>query len=385
MPVEFFVGRVAEIERLRKKVQRSLEGRLEIGFVVGERGIGKSSLASFVCYLCERDLRVLGLHTFHGGVVSLEEMVRRVFNRLLKESVETSWHEKIREFFGDRIRQVGLFGVSLEFQAPKHDLRRLAYDLAPALRNLVAGLKEEKKGLLLILDDINGLATSLEFANWFKSLVDEISTSREGLPLCLLLVGLEERRRSLISLQPSLARVFDIIDVRSWSKGEARDFFQDAFSKVGTPLDPEALGLLCRYAGGLPVLAHEIGDAVFNLDQDNHVDVRDANAGVIAAADIVGRKHLEPSVLRAIRSENYRSILRKLATGPEQMEFQRGDVVKRLKQEEQKVFDNFLRRMADLGVVERAPEQGAGAYRFANLLHYMYFRLEAARAERSRK
>jgi len=97
VPVEFFVGRLEEVKQLRDKAVSVLTGRLEVGFLVGERGIGKSSLASFVRYLCERDNQVLGLHTFLGGVTSLEEMVRRVFDRLLKESVGKSWHQKVRQ------------------------------------------------------------------------------------------------------------------------------------------------------------------------------------------------------------------------------------------------------------------------------------------------
>lgn len=381
VPVEFFVGRLAEIEQLRDKVISALSGRLQVEFLIGERGIGKSSLASFVRFLSERDHQVLGLHTFLGGVTSLEEMVRRVFDRLLKESVGKSWHGKIKQFFGNRIREVGLFGISMEFEAATQDLKRMVNDFAPALRNLVERVKDEKKGIFLILDDINGLASSPDFANWLKSLVDEIATSQKPLPLSLLLVGLEERRQALIGLQPSLARVFDLVEIRVWSKEETATFYKNAFSSVGIEVEDPAVELLVRYAGGLPVLAHEIGDAAFTLDNDGRIDRDDAIQAVIAAADIIGRKHLEPQVFRAIRSTRYRSILRKLARGPFEPTFQRSDVRKRLSGDEVRVFDNFLRRMEKLDVLARDPERGAGAYRFTNLLHYLYFMMEALPGE----
>jgi hypothetical protein len=340
-------------------------------------------LASFVKFLSERDHQVLGLHTFLGGVASLEEMVRRVFDRLLKESVGKSWHDKVRQFFGNHIREVGLFGISVEFGAPTQDLRRMVHDFAPALRNLVERVKEEKKGIFLVLDDINGLASSPDFANWLKSLVDEIATSRQPLPLCLLLVGLEERRQALIQLQPSLARVFDLVEIRAWSKEETATFYKNAFSSVGTAVEDGALDLLVRYTGGLPVLGHEIGDAAFTLDADGRIDQTDALNAVVAAADIVGRKHLEPQVFQAIRSTRYRSILRKLAITPFEDGFQRADVRKRLSGDEVSVFDNFLRRMSQLNVLSSDAEQGRGAYRFTNLLHYLYFWLEAERARKT--
>jgi len=384
VPVDFFVGRLAEVERLKKRVARAESGRLEVGYLVGERGIGKSSLASFVRFLAERENRMIGLHTFLGGVTSLEEMVRRVFDRLLKESVGTSWHEKVRKFFGNHIREVDLFGISIEFGASTQDLRRLVHDFAPALRNLVERVKDEKKGIFLVLDDFNGLATSRDFANWLKSLVDEIATSQKLLPLCLLLVGLEERRQALIELQPSLARVFDLVEIRAWSTDETRTFYQNAFSRVGMEVEAQALELLARFAGGLPVLAHEIGDAGFNLDTDGRIDGTDAMNAVIEAADIIGRKHLELQVFNAIRSARYRSILRKLAREPFMAKFERSEVMKRLSGDEGRVFDNFLRRMSELMVVSKDPERGPGAYRFTNLLHYLYFQMEAERAREKR-
>ena len=48
MPVEFFVGRQDAIKRLRGLVRAADRGVFKIGFISGERGIGKSSLASFV-------------------------------------------------------------------------------------------------------------------------------------------------------------------------------------------------------------------------------------------------------------------------------------------------------------------------------------------------
>ena len=67
-PVEFFVGRRAEIERVRAMVRASARGRVGIGFVSGERGIGKSSLARFVRHLVEQNDGAVGCHVFLGGV-----------------------------------------------------------------------------------------------------------------------------------------------------------------------------------------------------------------------------------------------------------------------------------------------------------------------------
>ena len=379
VPLEFFVGRIAEIEHLQSMVKASTQGQFKIGFISGERGIGKSSLASFVRYLSDSSCNAAGCHVHLGGVGELNEMVRKTFDRILNESIDKSWHQQAMEFFGDRVRKVGLFGFSLELNLEDRDLPTLSRNFVPSMRNLLDKLKGQKEALLLILDDINGLATSTDFANWLKSMVDEISTSEQEMPLCILVVGLEERRQELINGQPSLARVFELIDISPWSDDEATEFYQRTFHSGNAKIAETELNRLVQYTGGLPVLAHEIGDAVWRTAQSSEINAREVSQGISIAAEIIGRKLLEPQIFSAIRSERYRSILRKIAGEP-QMYFRRAELVANLTEKEVKVVDSFLRRMKQLGAIET--NVGVrGGYRFPNLLHALYFWLESEYAK----
>ena len=379
VPLEFFVGRIAEIERLQSMVKASTQGQFKIGFISGERGIGKSSLASFVRHLSDRNCNTAGCHVYLGGVGELNEMVRKTFDRILNESIDKSWHQEVMGFFGDRVRKVGLFGFSLELNIEDRDLPTLSRNFVPSMRNLLEKLKGQKDALLLILDDINGLATSADFANWLKSMVDEISTSEQKMPLCILVVGLEERRQELIEGQPSLARVFELIDISPWSDDETSEFYQNAFRSMNAKIEEPELSRLVQFTGGLPVLAHEIGDAVWRAAQSLEINAREVSQGIFIAAEIIGRKLLEPQIFRAIRSERYRSILRKMA-GESQMYFRRAELVANLTEKEAKVVGSFLRRMKQLGAIET--NVGVrGGYKFPTFLHALYFRLESEYAK----
>jgi len=380
VPIEFFVGRIREIERLRSMVNAGTQGKFRIGFVSGERGIGKSSLASFVRHLSEHESQVAGCHVFLDGVEDLKEMLRRTFDRLLKESMDKPWHEQIKNFFGNHVRKVGLFGVTLELSLKDSDLSTLAHDFVPTVTRLLDSLKGHKSTLFLILDDINGLAGSEVFANWLKSMVDEISTSRRKIPLCILVVGLEERRQELVSKQPSLARVFELIDIAPWSDDEAMDFYRKSFDAVGARIAESDLQQLVRFTGGLPVLAHEIGDAVWRTARGPEIESREVREGILTAAEVIGRKLLEPQVFSAIRSERYRSILRKMSD-EFRRRFRRSELMERLTGEEKKVMDNFLQRIKRLGALETDPET-KGGYQFPNLLHALYFWMESQRISR---
>ena len=123
-------------------------------------------------------------------------MLRRTLDRLLNQSIDRPWHQQMVDFFGDHVRKAGFFGVTLELDLQDSDLSSVEHDFVPSMRRLLEGIRN-KKSLFLILDDINGLAGSADFANWLKSTVDEIATSRQETRLCILVVGLEERRRDL--------------------------------------------------------------------------------------------------------------------------------------------------------------------------------------------
>jgi hypothetical protein len=379
VPFEFFVGRIEEIERLLSMVKASTQGQFKIGFISGERGIGKSSLASLVRHVSDSNHNTAGCHVHLGGVGELNEMVRTTFDRLLNESIDKSWHQQMKDFFGSRVQKVGLFGISLELNLTDKDLPVLSRNFVPSMKNLLDKLNEQKDALLLILDDINGLATSTDFANWLKSMVDEISTSEQKMPLCILVVGLEERRQELIEGQPSLARVFELIDISPWSDDETSEFYQNAFRSMNAKIEEPELSRLVQFTGGLPVLAHEIGDAVWRTAQSLNINAREVTQGISIAAEIIGRKLLEPQIFSAIRSERYRSILRKIAGEP-QMYFRRAELVENLTEKEVNVVDNFLRRMKQLGAIETIADV-KGGYRFPNLLHALYFWLESEYAK----
>jgi len=379
VPPEFFVGRENEIKQMIESIAKSAEMKsLERIFVLGERGIGKSSLCRLAMAIGEDRHQILGIHVFLGGVTSLEEMVRRIFERLLQESREKIWFQNVRDFLGNHIKEVGLFGVSLQFEASKQDLAKAVSDFAPVLRNLLERLGSQKKGFMLVLDDLNGLATEPRFAHWLKSTIDEIATSRASLPLTLVLVGLPERRRQLIESQPSLDRIFSLINIDRFNEKQTIQFYEKAFGKVNVKVEKDAMQLLWRFSGGYPAFLHEIGDAVFKVDKDGSIDKEDATQGVMLAAQVIGVKYIEPKVLDAIKSDRYRGILRKIADPP-QILFSKDELRKRLSQTEVKVLDNFLQKMKQLGVLRQPPEAERGIYEFVSELYPIFFWLQSIR------
>ena len=288
----------------------------------GSAGIGKSSLAGFVRWIAERHDGVVGCHVYLGGVQTLEGVLQRVFDRLLKDSIERPWHQQMRDSLGERVRTVGLFGATLELRLDSDDMHQTR--------------------------------------------------------LCVLMVGLDDRRRQMIAGQPSLARVFELVKIAPWSAAEVEEFYRQSFRSSGADVSPRDLDLLVEFTGGLPVLAHEIGDAVWRVARTPALARSDIATGIVLAAATVGSKYLGPQVLAATRSARYRSILEDIAQHLD-VRFTRTEIIQHIAHDDRAVLDNLLRRMRQLGVLEAVPGT-RGEYHFPNRLSWLYFRMSAKSA-----
>jgi len=375
VPVEYFVARRKEIERLQRAIRQTLSGRNENIFITGERGIGKSSLAWYAHHLAEKET-LLSAYCYMGPARSLEDIAGIVFQRLL-EGCDKSTFEKLKQAFCKYIKSVNLPFVGVELTDNKSDLRELVNGFIPALRHVYEGAKENgKNGLLVIMDDLNGVTDLREFSMFLKSTVDSIATSRQSIPLLLILVGIHDRREDLLKHQPSVARIFDIIELPLMNESESREFFGKTFAEESITVSNEALSLMVQLSGGYPMLMHEVGDAVFWQDTDSNIDLGDAKLGIMEAARTVGKKYIDPQISKVLRSKTYSSILwrigKKLPIGGA---FKRQELLKEIPADEQKNLDNFLNRIKKLGIVDDAEVKGE--YRFVNPLFHLYVWYEA--------
>ena len=246
-----------------------------------------------------------------GASTTLEELARRVLEELVREGWDQPWYARISNLLGDRVKRVGALGITIEFRPEPEDQTLLAHRFPEILGEFVARIAEDRSGVLIILDDINGLTEDDLFANWYKSAVDQIATQFGSYPALVLLSGLPERRDQLSVQQPSLMRVFRIVELERLSDPEVEDFFDKAFGEAGMRVKADAMRLMVKYSSGLPVMMQEIGDATFWADSDGEVTRPDAVSGISGAAINVGRKYLDPSIYRTIRSDRYRAIIRK--------------------------------------------------------------------------
>ncbi len=73
-------------------VKTAEKGRLSVGFVSGERGIGKSPLVSNVRRLAETQHKALAAHVNMGAVKDLPGLMKETLDTLVKENADKQWY-----------------------------------------------------------------------------------------------------------------------------------------------------------------------------------------------------------------------------------------------------------------------------------------------------
>lgn len=380
VPVDLFVGRAGEVGRILRAAQQVAAGKPQAIFISGEYGIGKSSLARYVRFRVEQDPKLLGFHVLLGTAHSLEEVAQATVRTVLEAPISRpKVAESLRKFLAEYIGEQTLFGVTLRLDKLKKDAPDISRGFLPFLRSLYEQSRESYHGLLLVLDEINGIASRESFAFFLKDLVDSNALSDRPLPLLLILCGTEERRKELIERHRPVERIFEVAHIEPMTEAESREFFGRAFEKVQMKVTPEAMDILCRFSGGLPKLMHLLGDAAFWIAPGDTVDQGVAFRATWAAAEDVGRKFVDHQVYQALKSADYRRILRKLARADFDVTFRKADIASGLSQDERRKFDNFLQRMKRLNVI--TPGEERGEYAFRDRLTRLYLLMESAREE----
>lgn len=376
VPVELFVGRASQIERiLTRGAGQVALGKSIAVYVEGEYGIGKSSIAGLIQRVAEEKYGLFGIYVSLGGVKTIEELARSVMEATLRSGVmNPTRRERMTQWLTKYLGKAELFGFSLNLETIRQDAPQLTNSdaMLAFLKTALSKLQDTGvKGIMLVLDEINGIASEPKFSHFIKGIVDTNAMNNEPLPLFLMLCGVPDRRREMIRNHEPVARLFDVVEIQPMTEGEMWEFFTKAFSSVGISIEPTAMATMTKYAAGLPRIMHLIGDAAYWVDKDGKIDSDDAFLSVVNAADEIGKKHVDHQIYAALGSDDYRSILDKIAKlGPSQMSFSKHHIVGGLNDTEKRKFNNFLQRMKGLHVLR--PGNTRGEWEFINSMVRLY-------------
>lgn len=378
-----FKGRNEIIGEISRYFPGVVNGNAQHFFIRAKRGMGKTSLANYISTIVRNEYKMLCAHVMNNGVHNIETLIVQIIERLLNEINSEMWSDKIFDFFKDSIEEVGFMNVSLKFKPSKNFINNIKDNFALFLVDFFSQIKD-KKGIFIIIDDINGLSKTPEFANWYKSFTDTLATTYlNKSPIAMMLTGYSEKLTILHNYNPSFTRIFNHNELTSLTDDEIRSFYTDIFNSENISFDDDAISTMVLYCSGMPTIMQEIGDAVFYLCKDNHIDKECVLDGVIVAGNRIGIKYLQPVLDKKIRSEYYVSIFEKIGEylASDKETFTKRDLEPYFNDDEIKVFKDFLSRAKELGIIELASSKKQSEYQFTNKLYSIYFLIQRLKSK----
>jgi DNA replication protein DnaC len=381
---ENFKGREKDVIKIIRRMNNVINGQHQNFFIVGKKGMGKTSFAKYIGNIVETHYQLMPIYINNDGSHSLNELIKQVIESLFNEFDKETWGEKIIKTFIDNVEELKIPGYGFKLKEKNNEMIQNVKENFPNfLINISKKIeKEDKNGIFLIIDDINGLSDDNEFTHWYKSFSETLDFNKAKIPIAITLVSYPENFDKLALINSSFTRIFEYVEIDRLNNDDIKVFFKDTFSKVSiNEINQDGLNAMVYFSQGMPLIMQQIGDSVFWIAENNKLTESNAYEGIINAVDEIGSKQIRP-ILKSIRSENYESILLKLGMHKIK-KFKKREFEKYLSPLEKKVFSDFLIRCKELGILESIGRENSGEYQFTNMLYYVYFMVQPLKRNRN--
>ena len=371
-----FKGREDDIVKIIRYMPKIInKGVPEHFFVIGKRGMGKTSFVKFVGNKVEEDFQMLPIYLNNEGRDSIEDLIRLILESIFKELDKTKKGKKIIEKFFSSINEIKIPGIGISLEHKPDFIRNVKNNFADFLLNISDSLNDYN-GLFLIIDDINGLSKTSEFPNWYKGLSETIDFSDKYVPVAFTLVSYRDNFNKLTEHNPSFSRIFHLIEIDHLDDEDIETFFRENFEKYAIAFeDDKSLQEMVFYSWGMPLAMQQIGEETFwNVKSDIITEEMVLN-GILNASIEIGKKQIS-LILDLIENDEYDNILLKLGKN-KLIEFDKSVLIDLLSDEENKILDDFLIQMTDLNILEHVGRKINERYTFSNRLYFVYFLIKA--------
>jgi Cdc6-like AAA superfamily ATPase len=389
----YFAGRVREISTVVRCISQTFHGESENILVTGERGIGKTSLAYFVKHIAEKkeapdgfspDFNFLVSFNQLKSKMSQDDVIQLIVGDLKHLTLKTI-PERMKKFFDDEIKSFS-FGKLFSLERKEKSIN-FSEEFARYLEAIWDRIQDRYTGLIIVLDEFDQLSALAGFASFWKSLYEKLDIDGYK-KIMFVFVGLSRKLDPFFEDHPSVVRLFEHIEVSLMNAQESEQVINKALEQTNprVTISREAMEAIIRFSGGYPQFIQELGYATFEMDNDNHLDMRDFIRGVEGnefyegAIKQLGRKLFDKMYLQDIGSDTYRKILSAIAR--HKKETIKPSEISKQSGISKKVVGTYLRNMVKRNILVK---EIRGEYHLVNRLFGVYILLYEKKLENSKK
>ena len=333
-PPGMFAGRIHELSRIDDAYIKLSDDNPSHIMIVGERGIGKSSILLFANMLACGKTQWLNEITYNFLAVQFSSdrsltqlgMIRKI-NRSLRRQLrkeeklldkfEKTWNFLKRiEVAGIKIYEATIDQDTLfdEFVYSLADTCHMASDESLLSKH---GIKTKKDGLVILIDEADNASNELDLGTFLKTLSEALQVEGCG-KILFILSGLPRLRSVLSDSHPSSLRLFEELELDSLHQDDIVDIYGRGLNLVNEKstqqysISQEALERMIGVSEGYPHFIQQIGFSTFEQNQDTEISIDTANKAIFrqnGAIDLIGDRYYRDMYYNQIKEDAYREIL----------------------------------------------------------------------------
>lgn len=332
-----FVGRIEEIQKLEASLVQTRAGQPTHFMVTGERGIGKTSLLSYVRYLAQGSIPIddskmkfLVIDVDVDRYTTQQGLVKRIESAL---NHELGRSESARKLLADAWG----FLTRLEVAGTKLNEKKMegfeetivdgfSYSFSEVVARVCSGKEDSAfnahyDGVIILIDEVDNATPALHLGSFLKLFLER--TQKRGCERVVIgLAGLPETRKVLQDSHPSSLRLFEELFLDRLSLRETSAVIDICMRKANetnnetTSISTDARTLLARMSEGYPHFIQQFGYCAFAVDTDGLIERDDVKKGAFGqhgAMELIGNRYYRNDFYNRIQKESYRQVLRIMA------------------------------------------------------------------------
>jgi hypothetical protein len=349
-----FAGRTHEIKCIEKALVETRDGNPKNLLIVGERGVGKTSLLLYFNYLAKGELSIENLQ----------------INNLLERELRTTGSTS------QKLKDIWAFMQRLEIAGSKIAPRQALSD-AEIYDNLICSIADTVDlirtgnnrcdGLVILIDEADNAPQELDLGSLLKQISERLILENRNNVL-LAVAGLPEIRKILSDSHPSSLRIFEELELLPLSEEDVKRVIHLGLEQANqknqekVTITEEALNCIVRYSEGYPHFVQQFGYSSFDYDFDSIIDEDDVTKAALSpggAFDLIGDRYYKTLYFK-IKEESYRQVL-KIMSSKGNRWVAKKEIRSKFKGK-QSTLDNAISTLLEKKIILRRPDK-IGEYR----------------------
>lgn len=266
---EYFVGRKEEIARFEQYLKNTRDGNPHHLAILGERGIGKTSLLRYLEYVSKKQKCMVVRIELDPETSSISQLVLQVLTELKRSGISYSLIDKSKEGLQDFFQK---YNVSLTLGVLKADSRSGQESDAETkigFRYKFEDIWNKVKGniptIIIMMDEAEQLEQIKGSLHYLRNTFLRLSESHAG--YMLVLSGKIGLFKQIKELHSPLARFFTPVTLGPLKPDEVREALEKSFLSARRRVDKKLVERIILDSQGHPYIVQTIGYVLFEQEK----------------------------------------------------------------------------------------------------------------------